>query len=100
MRKYALKFTPANGLIEVTVRQDKQKVKITVQDDGIGIPEALQPHIFQKESKAARPGLRGEVSNGIGLYVVKKLTDLMKGKIWFESKENHGTRFILELPKN
>jgi two-component system, OmpR family, sensor histidine kinase VicK len=95
----AVKFTRHKGLIETIVRESRDKVEIIVKDDGIGIPENLKPYIFEKKTRAARPGLNGEISNGIGLYIIKKLVDILGGKISFESKENRGTTFILELPK-
>jgi two-component system sensor histidine kinase VicK len=95
----SIKFTEENGSIETTIKSYKSKFKLIVKDDGIGIPAELQPYIFEKNSRAARPGLKGEKSNGIGLYVVKRLTHLMGGKISFDSKENKGTRFVLELPR-
>jgi two-component system sensor histidine kinase VicK len=81
------------------VRNFINRVEIVIKDDGVGIPEKLQPYIFEKQTRAGRPGLKGEVSNGIGLYVSKKLTKLLGGKISFESKENKGTTFKLEFPK-
>lgn len=96
----SIKFTKANGVITVAVKNHKNRVEVVVKDDGIGIPDELQPFIFEKGGRATRPGLNGEASHGIGLYIVKKLTGLMGGSISFESKENKGTKFRLELPKN
>jgi two-component system sensor histidine kinase VicK len=95
----SIKFTKDHGVIETTVKNYKTKIEVTIKDDGIGIPERLQPYIFEQKTRASRPGLKGERSNGIGLYVVHKLTGLMGGKISFESKEKKGTAFILEIPK-
>lgn len=94
----AIKFTRPNGLIQVIVRDLRSKVEVEVRDNGIGIPESLQPYVFEKHTRAARPGLKGEISNGIGLYVVRQLADLLNGKISFKSKENDGSAFTLELP--
>lgn len=96
----AMKFTEPDGVIEVTIKNQKDRVEIVIKDDGIGIPDKLKPFIFEKETRAARPGLKGEASNGIGLYVTKKLVGLLNGKILFESKENKGTKFTLIFPKN
>lgn len=96
----SIKFTQPNGHIEVTVRESKAMVQLIIIDDGIGIPDDIKPFIFEKKSRAARPGLKGEISNGIGLYVVKELTELLNGKVSFESKENKGTRFTVDLPKD
>ena len=95
----AIKFTRSNGIVELTLRNFKSKIQVIVKDDGIGIPEPLQPYIFEKHTRAARPGLNGEISNGIGLYIIKELTESLKGTITFESRENKGSVFTLELPK-
>ena len=95
----SLKFTGEKGVIETTIKNYKTKFEVIITDDGIGIPERLQPYIFEEETRAARAGLKGEKSNGIGLYVAKKLTSLIGGKISFESREDKGTKFVVELPK-
>jgi two-component system, OmpR family, sensor histidine kinase VicK len=95
----SIKFTTAKGTIEIIVNDFKTKVQILIKDNGIGIPENLKPFVFEKKTRAARPGLNGEISNGIGLYTVRELVGLMNGAISLESKENRGTTFTLELPK-
>lgn len=95
----SIKFTSHHGVIETTMKSHKNKIEISIKDDGIGIPDELKPYIFEKHTRASRPGLNGEISNGIGLYVCHKLAQLMGGKLSFESQENKGTKFILELPK-
>ncbi|HYG19229.1 MAG TPA: PAS domain-containing sensor histidine kinase [Ohtaekwangia sp.] len=96
----AVKFTPSKGTITVTVTERESAFSVSVNDTGIGIPEHLQPYIFKKSTPAARDGLRGEKSIGMGLYVVKKLVELMKGRLLFQSTENKGSTFTFELPKN
>lgn len=95
----SVKFTRKNGVIETTVKAYAKKIEITIKDDGIGIPDELKPFVFEKKSRAGRPGLNGEISNGIGLYIVKKLTTMLGGTVTFESKENKGTKFVLEFPR-
>jgi two-component system sensor histidine kinase VicK len=96
----AVKFTDANGKISIEVIELNDTVQIKVQDNGIGIPEYLHPHLFKKNTPAGRTGLRGEKSIGMGLYIVKKLVELMKGDVSFETEEDHGTIFTVELPRN
>lgn len=96
----AMKFTAQQGKINVDVADKGETFSIVIRDNGIGIPEHLHAHIFKKNTLAARPGLRGEKSIGMGLYIVARLVELMKGKIHFESEENKGTTFILDFPKN
>lgn len=96
----ATKFTDPKGKIDITVRDTKTTLKIAVADNGMGIPDYLQPYIFDPHSKASRSGLRGEKSTGMGLYIVKKLVSLMDGTMTFASKEDEGSTFVIELPKH
>jgi two-component system sensor histidine kinase VicK len=98
----AVKFTHDDGKITVRV-EDKEKtgtVLISVEDNGIGIPEQYHASLFDKFTKARRPGLRKEPSVGLGMSIIKMIVGWHKGKIWFESQENQGTTFYVEIPKH
>ncbi|GAC1376495.1 MAG: hypothetical protein NVS3B25_23590 [Hymenobacter sp.] len=95
----ALNFTPTGGTIRVALRQLKGRIRLVVQDTGLGIPAALQPHVFDKFSSAARPGLYGDTTTGLGLFITKQIVEMHHGKIWLESKENEGTTFFIDLDK-
>ncbi len=95
----AIKFTPEDKSISLSVEQDNERICVAVADQGIGIPNHLKPLIFQKYTPAGRTGLSGEKSIGIGLSIVKRLAELMKGEIQFESEENQGSTFTLIIPK-
>jgi two-component system sensor histidine kinase VicK len=94
----AIKFTPDGGRIVVAIERQAERVRLTIADNGIGIPAALQPVLFEKFTKARRPGLRGERTTGLGMSVIKAIVDLHQGHIWLESEEGQGTTFYLELP--
>jgi two-component system, OmpR family, sensor histidine kinase VicK len=94
----AIKFTPEKGVINTRVEKKEDSVLISIEDNGIGIPEKLQPFIFEKFTKARRPGLKGERTTGLGLSLAKLIVDWHKGKIWFTSAENKGTTFFVEIP--
>jgi two-component system sensor histidine kinase VicK len=97
----AVKFTPDDGKISVQV-EDKEKegtVLITIQDNGVGIPRKYHASLFDKFTKARRPGLRNEPSTGLGMSIIKTIIQWHKGRIWFESEENEGTTFYIEIPK-
>jgi two-component system sensor histidine kinase VicK len=96
----AVKFTDNDGKIIIAVKDRISTFCVSVTDNGIGIPEYFYPHLFTKNTPAGRPGLRGEKSIGMGLYIVKKLVDLMNASISFESEENKGSVFTLEFPKS
>ncbi|GAB3295293.1 hypothetical protein GCM10027511_08930 [Hymenobacter humi] len=93
----ALKFTPAGGHVTVGLRETEGRVLLTVQDTGIGIPEALRAELFEKFSASARAGLGGEASTGLGLFITKQIVRLHRGKMWVESQEGEGTCFFVEL---
>lgn len=93
----AVKFTNAHGQVTICLKNEDRKVMLQVKDNGIGIPENMQASIFDKFTKASRKGTAGETTTGLGLYIVKEIVDIHKGKIWMESLENEGTSFYIEL---
>jgi len=94
----AVKFTAENGHITIGVVQQTNTVLVSVEDNGIGIPPDLQPFLFDRFTKARRPGLLGESTVGLGLSIVKRIIDMHRGRIWVDSRENAGTRFYIEIP--
>lgn len=95
----AIKFTPATGKITIDVRDNQHFAQISITDNGIGIPEALQKHLFDRFTTAKRPGTNGEPSSGLGMHISHRIITKMGGKLLFESKEGKGTTFYLDLPK-
>lgn len=95
----AIKFTPDNGEIDIIVEEKPSTFVFRVRDNGIGIPETLHKGLFDKRTKSGRNGLNNEVSTGLGLSIVKNLTELLGGKVWFDSQEKKGSVFSIELPK-
>lgn len=96
----SIKFTKDDGNISVRVKEQENSILITVEDDGIGIPKAFQSTLFDKFTKARRPGLKGEPSVGLGMSIIKKIVEWHNGNIWFESEEGKGTAFHIEIPKD
>ncbi|MEW6499645.1 MAG: ATP-binding protein, partial [Cyanobacteriota bacterium] len=95
----AIKFTHDNGVIDVDLSEKDETVLITVKDNGIGIPKRYQDELFDKFTKARREGLRGEPSTGLGMSIIKTIVEWHNGSIWFDSEENVGTSFYIEIPK-
>jgi two-component system sensor histidine kinase VicK len=93
----ALKFTPTGGTITVGLREHEGKVRLTVQDTGIGIPGKLHNNLFDKFNPTRRAGLQGEITTGLGLFIAKQIVELHGGAIWLESREQQGTTFFIEL---
>ncbi len=96
----ALKFTPDDGTITISLEEQGPNVLIKVQDTGIGIPEEMQPHLFDKFTMARRKGLKGEPTVGLGMSIIKTIIGWHNGEIWFESEEGKGTTFYISIPKN
>jgi two-component system sensor histidine kinase VicK len=95
----AVKWSPSGSVIEIIVDDTHDQVAVAVKDQGVGIPDNLKNKLFQKNTPAARPGLKGEKSIGMGLYIVKKLVALMDGSVSVESRENQGTTVTITLQK-
>ncbi|MCB2408786.1 PAS domain-containing sensor histidine kinase [Hymenobacter lucidus] len=93
----ALKFTPAGGRVSVRLEKHEGHIRLLVHDTGLGIPEDLQPHVFDKFSSAKRPGLYGDTTTGLGLFITKQIVEMHQGSIWLESRENQGTTFFIDL---
>ena len=94
----ALKFTPDEGLITVRVEGHAAGARISISDEGIGIPAGLQAHLFERFTPARRPGLRGEPTTGLGLSLCRTIVALHHGSLTVSSTEGQGTTFTIELP--
>lgn len=94
----AAKFTPAGGNVWVTLRQENGSARLTVEDNGIGIPPESLSAVFQMFQQGEVAGRRAP-GLGIGLALAKQIVELHHGRIWAESKgPGKGSRFIVELP--
>ena len=96
----ALKFTPDAGHVSVAVEPGPGSVRIHVRDDGVGIPLALQPLLFEPFTKARRAGLRGEPSTGLGLTLCKTIVEWHRGTLEVVSVVGEGTAFTIEIPQS
>ena len=95
----AMKYSPPGFRIDIdlSVTPDKY-VQIRVRDQGPGFTEADKANLFGKFARLSAKPTGGEHSTGLGLFIVKKLTDALNGKVWCESEAGQGACFILELP--
>ena len=94
----AIKFSKESDKIEINLIKEGNKAIIEVKDNGVGIPKDMIPHLFDRFSKAGRPGIRGEQSTGLGLSIVKQIIERHNGKIEVSSTENKGSTFRITLP--
>lgn len=94
----AVKYTPAKGSVSVSLELIAKAVRITVQDTGYGIPATAQAKIFTKLFRADNARAKDTDGTGLGLYIVKSIVEQSGGRVWFESVENRGTTFYVDLP--
>lgn len=94
----ALKFTDKEGRIEVELRREDDWVRVTVRDNGIGIPEQLLSVIFERFSQVDADNRRKHGGTGIGLALVKEFMELQNGTVSVESRAGAGAAFHLRLP--
>lgn len=88
----AVQAIPKEGEIRIEATKQNRDVLITVRDTGVGIPEEIQPNIFQPLFSTKAKG------QGFGLAVVKRFIEAQNGHITFESEKGKGTAFIIRLP--
>lgn len=94
----AVKYTPKGDVI-IDVGGDETRVTISVQDSGIGIPTEDIPHLFQKFYRVDNSDTREIGGTGLGLYLCRRLTELMGGQIRVESEYKKGSTFYVDLPR-
>lgn len=90
----ALQAMPNGGQLTISTAFAGEHAFITIKDTGTGIPENVKPLIFQPLFTTKAKG------QGLGLAVVKRLTEALKGSVAFESKTGDGTAFTVKLPLN
>jgi signal transduction histidine kinase len=95
----AIAYTPSGGKIKVCVSCCPRAGKIAVLDTGIGIAENDRELVFSEFHRSEKARKLNANGSGLGLSIVKRLVDEMKGKVWVESNgENEGSAFFILLP--
>lgn len=92
----AIKFSPDNGKIEISLIADDKKATVKIKDYGCGFDAEEKKHIFDKFYQA--DNARSGEGNGLGLALVKAIVSLSKGEISVESEKNKGSVFFVQLP--
>ncbi|MGZ9222477.1 MAG: GAF domain-containing sensor histidine kinase [Anaerolineales bacterium] len=96
--KNAIQFTESGGHVTVSVQEDSGYFKVSVVDDGIGIPARALPRVFERFFQVETHLTRRYGGMGLGLSVAKAMVELHGGRIWAESEEGRGSVFTFLLP--
>ncbi|HSD04572.1 MAG TPA: HAMP domain-containing sensor histidine kinase [Nitrosopumilaceae archaeon] len=91
---------PKIGLVEVLAEDSNDEVKISVKDNGKGIPKESQNKIFKKFYQVDTSSTREKGGSGLGLSICKGIVETHGGRIWFESEPGKGATFTFTLPKD
>lgn len=94
----AIKFTPKNGEISITLKNDGKNARFTISDTGIGMTEEAKARIFERFYQA--DSSHSGQGSGLGLSIVKQIVDMVGGKIDVISHPDEGTTFVVTLPNS
>lgn len=95
----AFKYTPDGGEITVTLSDQGEAVALSVKDNGVGIPEADQAHIFDRFYRVDKARSRATGGTGLGLAIVRQMVSMHEGGITVTSAPGEGSTFTVTLPK-
>ena len=94
----AIYYSPEGGTVNLILRKLPEGYQLDVSDMGIGIPEEAKAKLFQRFYRAENAKRTIGDGSGLGLYLVKKIIDTCKGRVWYESTEGQGSSFHVIIP--
>ena len=94
----AVKYTPTGGIVGVQVYQNGAFVKVSIEDDGIGMTPEQQDHVFEEFYRAKNDYTVQVPGTGLGLSLVKRLVEVHQGHVSLTSEMGKGSKFIVSLP--
>lgn len=94
----AIKFTPQNGLINISSKKIKNYIVLSVQDNGVGMSKEMLDNLFTSKNVESKHGTEGEKGTGLGLSLCKEFATRNHGELLIESEENKGSVFKVRLP--
>ncbi|UOD78257.1 cell wall metabolism sensor histidine kinase WalK [Lentilactobacillus kefiri] len=94
----AIKYSPDGGVITCRLYETRNKVILSVSDQGLGIPRKDIPHIFDRFYRVDKARSRQQGGSGLGLAISKETVEALHGQIWAESVEGKGSTFYIALP--
>ncbi|MEK5184581.1 ATP-binding protein [Solibacillus sp. FSL W7-1324] len=94
----AIRHTPADGSVTVSIENEQNYAKIQIKDTGQGIPQDDLPYVFERFYKADKARTRSKGGTGLGLAITKNIVEAHNGRILVDSVEQQGTTFTFYLP--
>ncbi|KIS03398.1 cell wall metabolism sensor histidine kinase WalK [Paucilactobacillus wasatchensis] len=94
----AVKYSPDGSVITARLLETHNHVIMSVSDQGLGIPRADLPHIFDRFYRVDKARSRKQGGTGLGLAISKEVIGLLGGQIWVDSVEGKGSTFYISLP--
>lgn len=95
----AIKYSPEQSTVKITLRENEQQIELTVADQGFGISDADKPRVFEKFYRTGNENTRQTKGTGLGLYIVKRVVEIYKGSIQVSDNAPAGTVFKVVFPK-
>ncbi len=94
----AVKYSPEGGTINVSLKQEQERLVVSVKDEGVGIPRENIPHVFDRFYRVDKARSRNLGGTGLGLAIAKEIAMAHGGNIWVSSEWGKGTTFSFSLP--
>jgi signal transduction histidine kinase len=95
----AVKYSSGDSPISISLGDENNQVVFRIADNGLGIPDSEKKKIFQKFYRVGHEETRRAKGTGLGLYIVKKILSLHRGKVSVKDNQPQGTIFEVALPK-
>jgi signal transduction histidine kinase len=95
----AIKYSPQGGRVQVRIADTPDRLRIDVQDEGLGIPPSEQSRIFEKFYRLDAEMARGVGGSGLGLYISREIVEQMGGVLSVRSHRGSGSTFTVTLPR-
>ncbi|HEL2055522.1 TPA: cell wall metabolism sensor histidine kinase VicK [Streptococcus suis] len=94
----AIKYSPDGGTITFSMKTTDSQLIVSISDEGLGIPKADLPKIFDRFYRVDKARSRAQGGTGLGLAIAKEIVKQHKGFIWAKSEYGHGSTFTIVLP--